>query len=65
MSTQFVANLLSHKTAPGVVGAGVSCGVAFDFHTVLGETGHIVAILSGLASIAWVVYQYLQSRKPK
>lgn len=50
-------------TAPALTGSAVSCYEGFNMHATLGDVGQIIGILSGLASLAWVAYQYWSSRK--
>lgn len=50
--------------AGSAVGASaVSCYWGFDMHAALGEIGQVVGIISGIASLVWVAYQFYQSRK--
>lgn len=44
-------------------GATVSCIEGFNLHAFLGEAGQIIGLLSGVASISWIVYQWWKSRK--
>jgi hypothetical protein len=48
-----------------VCAAGVSCAIGFNLHDFLSYTGQIVGILSGFASIGWVLYQAYRSSKQK
>jgi hypothetical protein len=52
-----------HTSVAPVAGAAVSCVVGFDLHAVLGLTGQIIGIISGLASVAWVLYQMRKATK--
>lgn len=52
-------------TKSALAGSAVSCVTGFDLHTLIGDLGHAVGILSGAASIAWVIYSFVQSRKNK
>lgn len=54
-----------HHTAAPVACAGASVVLGFDLHAVLGIIGQIVGILSGVASLGWVGYQFYLSRKGK
>lgn len=50
-------------TGPAVMGSTVSCYTGFDVHIALGYAGEIIGILSGAASLAWVIYQFWSSRR--
>lgn len=50
-------------TPSAVAGSTVSCVMGFNIHTILGDVGEVVGILSGAASLAWVAYQFIQSRR--
>lgn len=54
-----------HNTGAPIAAAGVSCVIGFDLHAALGIAGQIVGLLSGVLSISWVAYQFLQAIKRK
>lgn len=37
--------------------------MGFDLHAILGYTGQIVGILSGIVSLVWVIYQMRKNSK--
>jgi hypothetical protein len=51
-------------TIGAVAGAATSCYIGFDWHSALGYAGQIIGILSGLASFAWLAYQFYKSKQP-
>lgn len=53
-----------HKTGAPIAGSFVSCITGFDLHAALGYIGQIIGILSGIVSVAWVLYQFWKARKP-
>jgi hypothetical protein len=52
-----------HTTVAPAAGAGVSCMIGFDLHAALGYAGQIVGLLSGIASLSWIVYQMYRASK--
>lgn len=50
-------------TGSAVCGSAVSLTTGFDLHSFLGTAGEVVGLISGVMSIAWVVYQFVQSRR--
>lgn len=52
-------------TGPAVTGSVISCYAGFDLHSTFSELGQVIGILSGIASLAWVIYQFVQTRKAK
>jgi hypothetical protein len=56
-------NQFHSGTASAVACSAVSCAVGFNLHEALGVAGQCIGIVSGVLSIAWVAYQFWQSRK--
>lgn len=52
-----------HETAAPVAAGAVSCVIGFNWHAALGVAGQIIGVVSGTASLAWVVYQWWRSHK--
>ena len=52
--------LVQEKTLPPIAGATVSVVTGFTLHDLLGVTGQIIGILSGLSSLGWVIYQIVR-----
>lgn len=52
-------------TGPAVTGSVISCYAGFDIHSTFSALGQFIGIVSGVASIAWVIYQFMQTRKAK
>ena len=61
---EVLANLHSGDRA-AIAGSAVACTTGFDLHVALGYAGQVAGILSGLASFAWVAYQFWRSVQSK